>query len=146
MSTPVKEKDSATSGKHPLTPSSKEIEPTSKRRVSERGTPQSIQHPFSPPTSKTISTTETVPRTVQTRRLSGFSVKKRRIRLIEDLKEHSELDPEKTSFVSQENIISTLGLETNDSKRLSIAVKEAFPESVKVRRRLSGAQEKREIV
>ena len=88
MSTPVKEKDSATSGKHPLTSSSKEIEPTSKRRVSERGTAQSIQHPFSPPTSKTISATETVPRTVQTRRLSGFSVKKRRIRLIEDLKEH----------------------------------------------------------
>ena len=91
MSTPVKEKDSTASGKHPLTPPSKEIEPTSKRRVSERGTPQSIQHPFSPPTSKTISTTETVPRTVQTRRLSGFSVKKHRIRLIEDLKEHYEL-------------------------------------------------------
>ena len=52
----------------------------------------------------------------------------------------------KTTFVSQENIISILGLETDDSKRLSIAVKEAFPESVKVRHRLSGAQEKREIV
>ena len=134
MSTPVKEKDSSTPGKHPLTSSSKETESTSKRHVSERGTPQPIKHLFSALTSKTISTTETVPGTVQTRRLS------------EDLKEHYELDPEKMAFVSQENIISTLGLETDDSKRLSIAVKEAFPESVKVRRRLSGSQEKREIV
>ena len=112
-STPVKEK--SLHKKHPLTPSAKESEPSSKRQARR----SDYDHSSLP--SMSLCNVET-----SQSKGSGFQIKKRRGSLVSLIQENYEINIGKK--VTQSDMLQTLGLKPSDGSRLSKAIFKDFPD------------------
>ena len=123
-STPVKEK---LSSKHPLTPSAKESEPSSKRLAScSRKSPSHLL-----PSTSTYEVVGEHP--------SGLEIKKRRCSLTTAINEHYEVVVGDENVVTQEEILQTL--EVSSAKVLTQTISKHFPDVKVSQRILSGGRE-----
>ena len=123
------------SKKHPLTPSAKEQEPSSKRQALGEGI---LEHDL-PSTSGSQENESNVTN------LSGFQIKKRRYSLASLIDENFEYEIGETNFVSQDEVLHTLGLNNNDRSRLTKAISRVFP-GVQLKRRILALGKERENV
>ena len=110
-STPVKEKFLAK--KHPLTPSAKEIEPSSKR--------QDTRSDYVTLPSTSFTNVET-----SHSKVSGFQIKKRRNSFASLIRENYEINIGKK--VTQSDMLQTLGLKPIDGSRPPKAISKEFPD------------------
>ena len=126
--------EDTTSKKHPLIPSAKEREPSSKRQALGEGI---LEHDLS-----SISGSQEIECNAN---LSGLQIKKRRYSLASLIDESFEYKIGKTNFVSQDEVLGTLGLKDSDRSRLTKAISRVFP-GVQLKRRVLVLGKERENV